>query len=225
MKLLTSNAKLDKANKKYLNLGLSFAEGNKSGREVCTWRGDCFKSCVNESGMNKFPAAQNAKIERTKLFFEDRKAFDLLLRAELTLANIKAKKKNQTLAVRLNLGSDIMWEREAPWIFTEFKDIVFYDYTKAPWRVRPYSATFPQNYHLTYSVSERSHIGEIAYNLEQNRNVAAVFPTKDLPKKFLGYRVIDGDKHDLRFLDPIGVVVGLRAKNGAVKKSPRFVQL
>jgi hypothetical protein len=46
--------------------------------------------------------------------------------------------------------------------------------------------------------------------------VAYVFKNK-LPKKFQGKRVIDGDKHDLRFLDPRGVVVGLLAKGSAKK--------
>lgn len=42
-------------------------------------------------------------------------------------------------------------------------------------------------------------------------NVAVVFKDK-LPSKWMSRRVIDGDKHDLRFLDPKGVIVGLVAK-------------
>jgi len=38
-----------------------------------------------------------------------------------------------------------------------------------------------------------------------------VFKDK-LPKKFNGLKVINGDKHDLRFKDPSGVIVGLVAK-------------
>jgi hypothetical protein len=33
-----------------------------------------------------------------------------------------------------------------------------------------------------------------------------------LPSTWLGFPVIDGDRHDARFLDPAGVIVGLRAK-------------
>ena len=46
--------------------------------------------------------------------------------------------------------------------------------------------------------------------------MAYVFKDK-LPKKFQGRRVIDGDQHDLRFLDPAGVIVGLIAKGSAKK--------
>jgi hypothetical protein len=46
--------------------------------------------------------------------------------------------------------------------------------------------------------------------------VAYVFKDK-LPKKYLGRRVIDGDKHDLRYMDPRGVVIGLVAKGKARK--------
>jgi len=42
-------------------------------------------------------------------------------------------------------------------------------------------------------------------------NVAYVFKNS-IPKKYNGLKVIDGDKHDLRFLDPKGVIVGLVAK-------------
>ena len=41
------------------------------------------------------------------------------------------------------------------------------------------------------------------------------------PKK--GKKVVDGDKNDLRFLDPKGVVVGLRAKGPARQDQSGFV--
>ena len=44
----------------------------------------------------------------------------------------------------------------------------------------------------------------------------------DLPATWYGYRVIDGDKHDYRFLDERGVVVGLRAKGEAKYKDIDF---
>jgi hypothetical protein len=44
-----------------------------------------------------------------------------------------------------------------------------------------------------------------------------------LPETYLGRPVIDGDEHDLRFLDPSGVVVGLRAKGKARKQRGGFV--
>jgi hypothetical protein len=57
-------------------------------------------------------------------------------------------------------------------------------------------------------------------------NVSVVFNTvrgQALPGYWQGYRVIDGDLHDVRFLDPRGVVVGLRAKGEAKKVASPFV--
>ena len=62
--------------------------------------------------------------------------------------------------------------------------------------------------------------------LAKRGNVAVVFDTKvghPLPRRYLGARVIDGDLHDLRFLDPRGVVVGLRAKGLAKADQSGFV--
>ena len=58
-------------------------------------------------------------------------------------------------------------------------------------------------------------------------NVAVVFPAKNVPNTFMGYRVVDGDKHDLRFLDKqadgSAVIVGLKAKGKAKKDTLGFV--
>ena len=56
-------------------------------------------------------------------------------------------------------------------------------------------------------------------------NIAVVFRGK-LPEKFMGLPVIDGGKHDLRFLDPNPndkqVVVGLKAKGKALHDETGF---
>jgi hypothetical protein len=50
-----------------------------------------------------------------------------------------------------------------------------------------------------------------------------VFKDK-LPKKFKGRKVIDGDRHDLRFKEKQrGVIIGLRAKGLAKKQVSDFV--
>ena len=58
--------------------------------------------------------------------------------------------------------------------------------------------------------------------LDRGGNVAVIFDTvkgEDLPPVFWGHDVIDGDKSDNRFNDPVNVVVGLRSK-GKAKKAP-----
>ena len=39
-----------------------------------------------------------------------------------------------------------------------------------------------------------------------------VFEGKTLPISFMGYKVIDGDAYDMRYLDEQGVIVGLKFK-------------
>jgi hypothetical protein len=52
--------------------------------------------------------------------------------------------------------------------------------------------------------------------------VAVVF-ANGLPPIWKGFPVIDGDVSDLRFLDPRGTVVGLKAKGAARKDTSGFV--
>jgi hypothetical protein len=105
-------------------------------------------------------------------------------------------------------------------------DLTFYDYTKNPERMYRYlSGEMPKNYKLTFSRSESNEDAATAVT-RLGGNVAAVFTTKkgrDLPDTYLGAPVIDGDTHDLRFLDPSGVVVGLRAKGKAKTSRSDFV--
>lgn len=96
-------------------------------------------------------------------------------------------------------------------LFEQFYSVPFYDYTKIPRRKTP------PNYTLTFSYSEasgvtRKHAEQV---LKTSQNLADVFSSRQLPETFLGRRVINGDHHDLRFLDPQGVVIGLSAKGPA----------
>jgi hypothetical protein len=62
--------------------------------------------------------------------------------------------------------------------------------------------------------------------LKEGKNVAVVFSTKkgeNLPETWKGYNVVDGDKDDLRFLDPSNSIVGLRSKGKAKNDKTGFV--
>ena len=190
-------------------------------------------------------AIQTARINRTKYYFQDRKSFLNQLAKEIRLAKNRAKNKGLKLAVRLNGTSDIRWEKDTVQvsyndfikyyqdnkllkeyfnkqylngvnyaygsIFNLFPDVQFYDYTKHPNR-----KNIPANYHLTFSRAENN--GEdVKQALKNGLNIAVVFG-KYLPKTFMGLLVIDGDKNDLRFLDPGNVIVGLIAKGIDGKK-------
>ena len=57
--------------------------------------------------------------------------------------------------------------------------------------------------------------------LVSKSNVAVVF--KDVPSTYKGLKVINGDIHDLRFLDESNVIIGLTAKGKARKDKSGFV--
>jgi len=111
---------------------------------------------------------------------------------------------------------DLGWQ-EANNIFELFPQIQFYDYTKIPTR----KVGHIPNYHLTWSYSEANDKYATLFDKVSN-NIAVVFRDV-LPKVFKGLRVIDGDKHDMRFLDKSHVVVGLVAKGKGKKDYSGFV--
>ena len=222
-KLLSeNNQKFQKSNgqSKYMITGLMLAPAKRSGRNVCKHStGPCILYCVADSGGGRYKTAQEARIRKTNLFFDDRETFMAMLMDDLRKFSVKCRKEGYVPAVRLNTFSDIPWERvpvtvdgQATTVIEALaEDIVFYDYTKYPCTARASS----RKYHLTYSASgENTDMCQIA--LAEGYNVAVVFDTKPkqpLPTMFWGMRVIDGDADDLRFLDPDGVIVGLRAKS------------
>ena len=94
-----------------------------------------------------------------------------------------------------------------------FPNTQFVDYTKHIKRLL--NKNRPANYHLTFSLSETNK-AEAVQALKLGFNVAVVFG-HGLPKEYLGYSVIDGTEHDLRHLDPKGVIVGLDPKGSKAK--------
>ena len=98
-------------------------------------------------------------------------------------------------------------------------NVQFIDYTKIRNR---FKNKLPKNYSLTFSQSEINQ-KDTSELLKTNTNIAVVF-RKKLPKKYKGRKVINGDKHDLRHLDPKKVIVGLIAKGRAKKDFNGFVQ-
>jgi hypothetical protein len=168
------------------------------------------------------PGIAAARIARAVAFKEHRDWFAASLVYELDRITRRADAEGYRVAVRLNVVSDVMWERELPSLFWLFRDVQFYDYTKHAKRVfRFLGGELPPNYSLTFSLSEDSE-ADARTVLEGGGNVAVVFRGV-LPKDWFGFPVLDGDETDMRFLDPPGVVVGLRAKGTAKGDTSGFV--
>ncbi len=224
MKLLSVNAdaKTVKGVKKgYLTGILYLAPANTSGYQVCAnSTPGCRAACLFTAGRaGCFPRINDARILKTQWLMNDRPGFMTQLSRDICALERKAMREDLIPCVRLNGTSDLIWL--ATGLAQAFRDIQFYDYTKhpQPWeRVR-------SNYHLTFSYSESNAV-ECCQALEHGVNVAMVFDVKrgqPLPKTWCNYKVIDGDLSDLRFLDPKGVIVGLRAKGKAKKDTTGFV--
>lgn len=182
----------------------------------------CKAGCLDEAGRGQMNVVQRGRMRKTILWRDFPEVFLAQLREDLDKFQRYCKKRGITPCVRLNGTSDIRWENHID-MAVEYPDIQFYDYTKD---VNRLNKQLPSNYHLTMSYSEASnrYSHMVLDNMGQGRNMAVVFRHKeDMPKKFMGFTVIDGDKDDLRFLDPKGVVVGLYAKGKAKQDTSGFV--
>lgn len=223
---IDQNAKTVKGQAKgYLTGILYLAPAKLSGFEVCPGRSaGCTASCLNTAGRGAFTSTQKARIRKTKEYFVDKQAFVTKLNKEIYALKKKAMKMGLEPCVRLNGTSDLSWEEN---VVPQNPDVQHYDYTKRYDRMLEYLAgKLPKNYHVTFSLSE-SNLPKALEVLGRGGNVAVVFDTKKgqaLPLVWNGFPVVDGDLSDLRFLDPKGVVVGLRAKGRAKKAKLGFVQ-
>lgn len=225
--LLGSTGKLEKSEgkSKYIIRGLALAPADLSGKNVCKHSTEFCRPphCVAFAGNGNYPSVLQSRIRKTNLFFEDRDKFATLISKDIEKFIDKSGKDNLIPCVRLNIFSDIPWERTAlkingkkTTLIDEYGDrVIFYDYTKYPYTKR----TSSDGYHLTYSASG-TNTKMCREALYEGHNVAVVFDTpkdKPLPKSWFNHPVVDGDKDDLRFLDPSGTVVGLHAKGHRTK--------
>lgn len=193
------------------------------GLNVCKFASEgCKKACLFSAGRGVMRPVIQARVRRSELFRDDQLAFFEQLNHEIRQLRDKAKRKGMKLAIRLNGTSDISWENiivpmfKDKNIFQLYPEIQFYDYTKNFTRVKNNKLN---NYHLTLSRSETNEAKVLP--LVSKSNVAIVF--KDVPSTYKGFKVINGDSHDLRFLDEKGVIVGLTAKGKAKKDLSGFV--
>ena len=209
----------------YLTGILYLAPADLSGFQVCPHANlaGCKEACLNTAGRGAFSNVQNARIRKTRLFFEDRAFFMQTLVADIQALKRKAYKMGVLPAARLNGTSDIRFEKipvnGAANIMELFPDVQFYDYTKNATRTG-----LPVNYNLTWSYSGANdkYAGYMPKAIKNGMNVAVVFSGKQ-PETFAGIPVTNGDLHDLRFTDPQNCIVGLSAKGKAKKDHSGFV--
>jgi hypothetical protein len=243
MKLLsTGNPKILKGIKQgYNTYILHLAPADLSGYQTCPKATPgCKASCLNTAGRGGMfkkgettNVIQQARIRKTKQYFENRIQFMADLVADIELAIKQSAKKNLVPVFRLNGTSDLSFEKHPVIrggkiyrnIFLAFAEVQFYDYTKVLGR----KVSDLTNYHLTFSDAE-SNGADVVKAIAAGYNVATVFGTKKgeaLPSEYMGLPVINADESDLRFLDSANgkqVIAGLYAKGPAKKDTTGFVK-
>lgn len=248
MKLLsTGNPKVLKGMAQgYNTYILHLAPADLSGYNTCPKAtAGCKAACLNTAGRGGLfkkgettNTIQQARIRKTKAFYENRDGFMVDLVADIELAIKQSARLDLVPVFRLNGTSDIAWEKFEVVrrgklysnIFTAFPELQFYDYTKMLNR----KVTNIPNYSLTFSAADGND-RDVMKAWQQGYNIAMVFGLKKsqaMPEYHTmtspGYSavapVFNGDDSDLRFLDPRGVIVGLYAKGKAKSDTSGFVK-
>ena len=222
--LSTANPKIQKGTKLgYLSFILHLAPSDLSGKNTCpkATKG-CIAACLNTAGRGGMfkrgettNVIQKARIRKTQYFFNNRAGFMKDLYADICKGIRLANKLGLEPVFRLNGTSDLSWEKyemtEGKNVFDVFAGIQFYDYTKVLGR----KVKHIENYHLTFSKADGND-SDVAEALMQGMSVVAVYDKT--PEG-----VPSADETDLRFLDPKGVMLGLKAKGRAKKDYSGFV--
>lgn len=213
LSLLPHRLALDTSSRRLPGGGLQLCVGSSQA---------CRSACLVYSGHNTIDIYNmHVKLARTEALLLHPEAFIRLLAERIGMHVEKTKRSKYQPLVRLNVFSDVPWERIVLGLFEKFSELQFYDYTKVSGR------DTPRNYDLTFSYSGTNH-DRVRYEVrEHRRRVAVVFlqpkgmkripaakrtPGYGLPSTFWGLRVVDGDVSDVRPRDPAPSVVGLRWK-------------
>lgn len=195
------------------------APSDMSGYNVCPNSTYCREHCLNGSGNNKADTlahgVENSKINRarikkTRLFYKNRPLFMRIMIAEIQKYKDRAARLGFDFSVRINGTSDLspllFVNEDGKNILELFNDVQFYDYTKVPSRIK--LAQKYDNYFLVLSYNGHNW-DECETFLKNGGNVAVVF-FDEIPQTWKGWPVCDGNKFDMRYLDPKQHIVGLK---------------
>lgn len=202
-----TNTKMAKNSMQTFGLSLIPHSLNSKGENLCKYSTkECRAVCLNMSGRAGFNSVQQARLNKTNFFVYHKKEFVDKLWQELVDINNKGKS-----AVRLNVVSDVDWFetfKAHGYNLADLKNTIFYGYTKNPFMIE---ANQLENQHFTFSFSGGNWKWCEKFLSEKTANVAVVFE-KQLPNIYKGFKVVNGDESDERFLDEKGVIVGLKYK-------------
>lgn len=189
----------------------------------------CLAACLNKAGRGRMSSVEMSRLYKTLFMLQENALFKTALTQEIQRNAAKSAKVGRRFAVRLNGTSDVDWRSLA----ASNPTVTFYDYTKNVERL----GTTPPNYHLTasYSDANQDYAFDVLDNVMRGYNAAVVFRDRSTAERAMsqgwkGFDVIDGDEHDVRFLDPratapgqAGYIVALYAKGPAKQDRTGFV--
>ena len=153
-KLIGGNAKMEKSAKavKYKTRGVSLSPDLESGvAGMCAGSGQCAATCLAEHGQYVGSHHQRLRIKKTLYMSLFPDHFINKLEHELRGHYNYARSSGLNAAARLNVLSDVPWERVPEIMATMDTGLRLYDYTKLAWSVRQ---PRPDGYKLTYSLGE-----------------------------------------------------------------------
>lgn len=236
--LTTHNPKTTKTNEANLGYFAAIMHLFPGAKDICPSASPgCKRACLGitagRSGIQYKDGRENpihiARKNRTEMYRKDRTYFLILLTDRVAKHVAKADVLGLKPAIRLNGVSDIAWEDS--YVITDWPQVQFHDYTKVYERIflSIASSKWPKNYDLCFSRSEHND-QECLEVIRNGGNVVCVFGDGknaylgDLPEEYRfrdsleWYPVHDGDKHDLRFLDPACHIIGVRHKQQKGRK-------
>lgn len=193
---------------------------DRGGRiNVCPKSQHCKALCLNSSGHNKADILSHgagkksninqSRIKKTRLFYNDRIRFMEILVHEIDRDRRYAAAHNMEFSIRLNGTSDLspeLFRLDGRNILEMYPDVQFYDYTKVFSRTK-LQGKYP-NYDVTFSYDGYNWT-ECEEYINRGGKVAVVFDSETMPKTYKGYRVVDANQYDMRYLDPKGCIMGL----------------
>jgi hypothetical protein len=185
---------------------------------VCPKSQHCKAFCLNSSGHNKADilhrgvkqsTINQCRIRKTRLFYNDRNLFMEIMIHEIERSRKYAESHGMEFSIRINGTSDLspeLFRYNGKNILEMYPDVQFYDYTKVFSRTK-LQGMYP-NYDITFSFDGYNWEDCETY-LNRGGKVAIVFDSETMPKTYKGFKVIDANGYDMRYLDPKGCIMGL----------------
>jgi hypothetical protein len=180
----------------------------------------CRANCIFYSGRGAIKSVQDARIRRTKQYFEERPDFLAQVNKDIMSAIKHSERNNMIPTFRLDGTTDIGLARH---FVRLYPTVQFYDYTKVVKRVK--LAEKYDNWHITYSLSENTTKGTMKILLAGTTNIAIPFKVvPNIGERLLwGRKLVDGYSNDLRFLDGVNRIVCLKAGGRGRESNSEFI--